>query len=334
MKTELVLAGDIGGTKTLLALARTDSIKPETVFERRYASRTFADFADVVEHFLGEAGDHRHNVAAVKRAGFGIAGPVVGQRVKVTYLPWEIDAVALAQRFGFAEVRLANDFAAAAAGIPALEEPDLVTLQAGRPEPRGVRVVLGAGTGLGVASLVWHDDDWRVMGGEGGHVGFAPANPLQAQLWSYLHARNGRVTVEQVVSGAGLLSNYRFLLESRAARDEARLLESDDAPAAISRHGLRYPDSLAGEALSLFAEVYGAFAGDLALLMLPKAGVYIAGGIAPKVLARITDGGFLAAFRDKGVHHGLMEDFPLHIVINEKLPLIGAARIATTAPAV
>ena len=308
MSRRLVLCGDIGGTKTLLAIAALDGGRLDVVFERRYADRDFAAFADLVRTFHGEA----H--ASVAGACLGVAGPVEGRRVAVTNFPWEIDADSLEAILG-APVALTNDFVAAAHGIDLLRPEDIATLQAGEPEPRAPQVVIGAGTGLGVAYRVWQGDRYAVIGGEGGHAGFAPADERQAGLWRALHAEFGRVGVEQIVSGPGLARVHDFL---RAGRGTAL------APEEIASSA----DPVARAALDLFLECFGATAGDHALAVLARGGVFLAGGIAPRVLPRLRSGPFLAAFGAKGTHARLMALFPVRVVVNERLGLLGAAKLA------
>jgi glucokinase len=314
----VILTGDIGGTKTLLALHEDDGA---ILDRRRYPSRGAATFEALVARFLDET------AARPRRACFGIAGPVLGDRVKVTHLPWEIDAAALAARFGMERVQLLNDFAAAAHGIGALAPGDLVTLQAGEPLAERPRLVIGAGTGLGVAYVMGE----AVLSGEGGHAAFAPADAVQEALWHWLHERMGRVQAEHVVSGRGLAHIYEFLLghlRAEAAPDAREALGADDPAAAIGRQALDRADALSLAALDLFVSCYGALAGDQALTVLARGGVYVTGGIAPKLLPRLEQGGFLAAFNDKGSFAHLTRTCPVHVVTNPDLPLLGAARHA------
>ena len=314
----MILTGDIGGTKTLLAL---HDDRGAIAVRRRYPSRDAAAFGDLVARFLDET------AARPRLACFGIAGPVLGGRVKVTHLPWEIDAAGVAARFGLQQVLLLNDFAAAAHGIGALTADDFVTLQAGEPLADRPRLVIGAGTGLGMAYV----DGDRVLSGEGGHAGFAPADDVQDALWQWLHRRLGRVQVEHVVSGSGLALIYAFLLEQapdKPAPDAREPLASEDAAAAVGRRALEQGDPLALAALDLFIACYGALAGDQALTVLARGGVYVTGGIAPKLLPRLAAGAFLAAFNDKGSFAPLARSCPVHVVTNPDLPLLGAARHA------
>jgi glucokinase len=319
----MILTGDIGGTKTLLALHDDDG---RLVVRTRYASRDADTFERLIARFLDESAP-----ATPRRACFGVAGPVFGDRVKVTHLPWEIDARALAARFGMAQVHLLNDFAAAAHGIGSLSAADLVTLQAGAPLLDRASVVIGAGTGLGLAFRLGDE----VLSGEGGHAAFAPADAVQSALWQWLHRRSGRVQVEHVVSGRGLAHIYEFLLERQAGRTTATLepLAAVDPAAAIAQRALDGGDAVSLAAVDLFIACYGALAGDQALAVLARGGVYVAGGIAPKLLPRLGAGGFVAAFNDKGPDAGWTRACPVHVVTNPDLPLLGAARLARTAAA-
>ncbi|HTO46440.1 MAG TPA: glucokinase [Burkholderiales bacterium] len=308
MSGPLVLCGDIGGTKTLLAIGALDGDRLNVIFERRYADRDFAEFTDLVSAFRDEARTR------IDGACLGVAGPVEGRRVAVTNFPWRIDADALEAILG-APVALANDFVAAAHGIDLLRPGDVVTLQAGEPKPRAPQVVIGAGTGLGVAYRVWQGDRYAVIGGEGGHAGFAPADERQVGLWRALHAELGRVGVEQIVSGPGLARIHDFLREGRGAAL---------APEEIASSA----DPVARAALDLFLECFGAEAGDHALAVLARGGVFLAGGIAPKILPQLRTGRFLAAFGAKGTHARVMARFPVRVVVNERLGLLGAAKLA------
>lgn len=308
------LAGDIGGTKTLLALANETGV----VFERRYPSREWDDFPGLLRAFLDEAAPGEPIAAAC----LGVAGPVADNRAKVTYLPWHIDGQTLAQAFNLDSVSVVNDFTAAAQGVAALPPEDLVALQEGHAASHAPRLLVGAGTGLGVAALVPEGGGWRTIGGEGGHIGFAPADEAQLAVWRHLQRRGGRVTAENVISGPGLAAIYGSLCKvspGTTATEPAEVV-------AAATSG----DPMAARALDLFIAAYGAFAGDLALLFMARGGVYLGGGIAPKILPRLQAGGFVRAFRARGAHAGLMPDFPIHVVTNERLGLLGAIAIAAT----
>jgi glucokinase len=325
----MILAGDVGGTKTRLALFDDADAPPR--LERRYASSDHSALEPLIAAFLAEAQTALGEQVAPRAACFGVAGPIEGRRVQVTNLPWTIDAESLAASFAIPRVRLLNDFAAAAYGIDTLPAAALATLQQGEPRAGAPRVILGAGTGLGIAYVLRDARGDRPLSGEGGHAGFAPRSAEEVALWQYLHERVGRVTLEHVLSGAGLMRIYDFLLQrgglSEAAALRAELAEGD-VPAAITRHALDQGDPLALAALDLFIACYGAAAGDQALSVMARGGVYVAGGIAPKILPRLAAGGFIAAFNDKASFAEVARRMPVHVVLDERLPLQGAARAA------
>lgn len=327
----MIIAGDIGATKTLLQLVECGSGRALVAFERRYADAAYPDFPSLMSAFLGAARASGVDVLSLEIAVLGIAAPVSGERVRLTNRDWVIDAKALSSAFGIKEVRLVNDFAAAASGIELLEPSDFVTLQEGEPEDKAPRVVLGAGSGLGVAYLVWSGERYQVIAGEGGNAGFAPATTPQARLWLALHERTGHVSVEQVVSGTGLVAIYDFLREQRAAPESpqlSRTMGTEEPAAAITAFALEKNDPLAGLALDCFIDAYGAVAGDHALSLLARGGVFVAGGIAPRIIARIREGRFIASFRAKGRFAGLMASIPVRVVTNTSLGVLGATAIA------
>lgn len=315
----LLLGGDIGGTKTLLALAEPGGAP---LFERRYTSLDYPVFDTLLAAFLEEARAAGFD-APIQAAAFGVAGPVVGNRAQLTYLPWLMDGADIAWRFDIGRVSLVNDFAAAASGIVSLTPEHVVTLQKGEPLPCAPRVVLGAGTGLGVAFLMMQGESWRVVPGEGGHMGFAPGDEAQAALWNELRAELGRVTAETVVSGPGLARIHHHVCRAAGLAPDAELKE----PAAVSAAALAGNDPLAARSVEIFLTCYGAFAGDLALAVLARGGVYLCGGVAPKLLPLFQASGFLNAFNAKGCHATLAKSMPVHVVTEERLGLLGALRI-------
>jgi glucokinase len=320
---QLVLAGDIGGTKARLALFAVEGGRLRVEAASTEASREAPGLEALVARFA--AGSGRTPVAAC----LGVAGPVRDNRVRATNLPWTVDAVALEDALGFRPVWLLNDLEAAAHGIAALGPGDVATLVAGDPEPDGNQAVIAAGTGLGEAGLVWDGRGRVPLASEGGHAGFAPVDDLQVELLRYLRAELGRVSVERVLSGPGLHNCYRFLRDTGRGQEPAWLaaeLDGEDPPAAISRAALEARAPLAGLALDLFVAIYGAEAGDLALSMVATGGVYVAGGIAPRILPRLRGPAFLDAFRAKGRLRPLMERIPVHVVLRDDLALVGAAR--------
>ena len=330
----MILVGDVGGTKTVLQLLARGDAAPRLLFERRYADEEFADFDALLARFLDEAralAGQGNAGPAIALAVLALAAPVSGERVTLTNRPWTIDSRALEARFRIGSVRLINDFGAAAHGIGLLAGRDLVTLQPGEPMADAPLLVLGAGTGLGIACVIGAGARREVVAGEGGNAGFAPSSPLLAELWSHLHRRSGYVCIEDVVSGRGLANIYAFLRERRAAPESpllAKALENDDPAAAITLFAMERSDALAGLALDLFIEAYGAAAGDHALAVMGTGGVYVAGGIAPRILARLQRGGFVSAFQAKGRYRPLMERIPVHVVMNEGVGLLGAAAVA------
>lgn len=319
----MLLAGDIGGTKALLALSGPDAIW----FERRYASREFASFDALLARFRADAQAALGAAPEIERACLGVAGPVTGGRVKLTNLAWEIDASEL----GIPDTRLLNDFAASAHGLHALGTQDLTTLQAGSALAGAPRLLIGAGTGLGVAFVAGSGRDMHVITGEGGHAAFAPADELQDALLRHLHSALGRVELEHVISGAGLARIYAFLRDrghcAGGEATQAALAGADPAPVIVAA-ALECGDSLALAALDLFIACYGAAAGDYALAVLARGGAYLTGGVAAKILPRLRAGGFVAAFNAKGAFASTVRNCPVHVVTNERLGLLGAVTAA------
>lgn len=326
-----VLAGDIGGTKTLLQIADCKAGRCRVVRAQRFDSRAHDGLAPIVAEFLkGE----RNN--SIKAACFGIAGPIretaKGQSVKVTNLPWEIHGRELKRRFGLPRLQLINDFQAVGYGIAALGRKDLVVLQKGKAVRHGPRAVIGAGTGLGQGLLVWNRDHYAPIATEGGHANFAPVNDLQIELMHYLLKTAGRTSWELVLSGHGLVRLYDFMKARGAAPESATVataMRDGDPAAAITQAALERNDPLASRTLDLFVDIYGAQAGNLALTAGATGGVYIAGGIAPKIISRLTDGRFMRAFRSKGKMSPYVETIPAQVVTKPEVGLMGAALAAS-----
>jgi glucokinase len=315
-----VLAGDVGGTKTLLAVASVHGDAVEIISEARYESRAHTGLAPIVRDFLVPGS------FSVEGACFGVPGPVVGGTCRTPNLPWLTSAEELARDTGLARVRLINDFAAAALGVLALEPASLAVLQEGRPHEHGTRAVLGAGTGFGQAILFWDGARYRVNPGEAGHGGFAAQGKLQHELVLQLEERNLPVSVERILSGPGLLRIYRFLLSTGVSTspEVEAALDHADAGQVIGDYAARGVDACQ-QTIALFLDAYGAEAGSLALRALAEGGVYVAGGIAPKVLPFIRAGSFMDAFRRKGRLSALMRSFPVAVVLEPKVGLLGAA---------
>lgn len=320
-----VLAGDIGGTKTLLQLAECSGDECRALREHRYDSHAWDSLHAMAADFLAKDSPQ----TPVDGACFAVAGPVAdgpeGQTADITNLPWRIQADTLTQILDIPAVRLINDFQAVGYGIDTLADSDLLDLQAGSQVPRGPRAILGAGTGLGVCLAYWAGSHYETVASEGGHADFAPADDAQLGLWQCLHERFGHVSWERLVSGPGLVNIFRCLARE-AQPDPAlvRAMEQDDPAAAIARFALEHQDPLAARALTLFVSVYGAQAGNLALTALATGGVYVAGGIAPKIRAAFTDGTFLEAFTAKGRMGKLLARIPVRVVLNPGVGLLGA----------
>ncbi len=321
-----VLAGDIGGTKTLLQIADFAHEGYRVLAERRFENQAYRSFSAIVDEFIDENAARDHLTAAC----LGVAGPItatsVGEQVKLTNLPWIVDSQTLRKDFGIPKVRLINDFQATGYGVDLLSPTDLVPLQEGITEPGGVRALIGAGTGLGQGLLFWRGDHYEPLPTEGGHVDFAPTDATQLELLRYLWKQYGRASYERVLSGRGLINIYHFLCE-RAQCVEPFKHDGGDHAAAIAQAAAQ-GNALALEALQIFVKIYGAQAGNLALTVLATGGVYITGGIAPKILTHIQQGGFIAAFRDKGRMSPILLRIPVYVVTNPAVGLMGTALAA------
>jgi glucokinase len=322
----MILAGDIGGTKTTLALCERRGNSLVFVREATLPSHAFATFEAAVTRFLADGPR-----AVIDAASFGVAGPVVDGVVATTNLPWKIDERALEASIPARRVRLLNDLEAAGHGLTELPAQALLTLQPGQPRA-GNRALIAAGTGLGEALLVWDGASHQVIASEGGHADFAPRTELEIELLRFLSAEFGRVSYERVLSGPGFFNIYRFLRDIGRAAEPAWLAEQfaagGDPGAIIGAAALERRDPLAAAALEFFLSVYGAEAGNLALRTLAVGGVYLGGGIVPRFRGIIQASGFVAAFRSKGRLSGLVEAMPVHLVLEARLALLGAARVA------
>jgi glucokinase len=326
-----VLACDLGGTNTRLLLTRWDGDSFHQVEERFYPSADYDGLAPILSDFLGGL-DHAQRP---RSACIALAGPVHadagGQRARVTNLPWSLDSAALQADTGIDRIRLINDFQAVGYGLATLKTEDLATLQDGQPDPEAPRALIGAGTGLGEGIVLPQEGGFQVLASEGGHVDFAPTDDTQAALLEFVRAECGRASYEHLLSGPGLTRIYHFMCSRPGAQPGEslrRAAESGDPAAAVSAHALDASDPLAVAALDLFLRIYGAQAGNLALTCLARGGVYIAGGIAPRILPRLRQGPFLEAFRAKGKMAELMGQIPVHVVVNDRVGLQGAAWVA------
>ena len=327
----LILAGDIGGTKTLLQIADFDNGNKTIVHEHRYVSADYDDLTDMASEFLTEVIKEKGTVK-LHSACFGIAGPVTGRQGWVTNLSWELDADKMETALGIPKVRLINDFAAVGYGLEALSGDDIIELQAGKPAKHAPCALIGAGTGLGQGILVWQDDHYEVMSSEGGHCDFAPVDDEQIELLSYLIERFGHVSYERVCCGRGLVNIYEFLRDQNPAAESEAMKEAiatGDPAAAVSIAGLEGSDEIASRAMHLFAKIYGQQAGNLALTCMSGGGVYIAGGIAPKIIDKLKDGTLTTSFNAKGRMVKLTEVMPVRVVMNANVGLMGAALAAS-----
>jgi len=342
----MILAGDIGGTKTNLACFQSDGERLTPVAERTVKSADYPGLEAIVELFL------RETTLVPTSACFGVAGPVVDGQCKATNLPWVVETASLQRILGLPSVSLINDLEATAYGTQTLPAESFAVLQAGQPQPQGISpghggggarsapeggpprpegtmVIIAAGTGLGEAALLWDNGRYRAMASEGGHADFAPRTPLELELCQYLLKTFGHASYERILSGPGKLNIYRFLKETGRWEEPAWLtkeLERGDPSAKISQFGLSGRSELCVQALDLFASIYGAEAGNLALKFLARGGVYVGGGIAPKIIEKLTDGTFIKAFREKGRLASLLSAIPVRVVLEPKTALYGAAQ--------
>ena len=321
----MLLAGDVGGTKTLLALFEAGGENRHPVREAALPSRGFPTFEAAVARFLADGPP-----AAIGAACFGVAGPVVDGRCVATNLPWQLDEAALAAAIPARRVRLLNDLVATGHGVLTLPPASLETIQAGTARA-GNMALIAAGTGLGEALIVRDGDRRVVVASEGGHADFAPRSDVEMELLRFLRGRFGHASWERVLSGPGLVNVYRFL-RARAGVAEPEWLRErlgrEDPGAVVTEVGLAGGDAVCAHALELFVSLYGAEAGNLALKVLAVGGVFIGGGIGPKIRARLADGTFVAGFRDKGRFADLMAAIPVKLVLEPRAALLGAASVA------
>ncbi|MBJ6751228.1 glucokinase [Geomonas anaerohicana] len=321
----LILAGDVGGTSTRLAYFEADAAGLTVLSQAQYKSTAHGSLAEILRHF-----SQQHGIAA-ERACLGIAGPIIEGRVHTPNLPWTIDSIDLARTLGLSDVRLINDLEANTYGIAALKQQDLYTLNPGTPKPDGTIAVVSAGTGLGESLAYWDGDTHRPLPSEAGHADFAARNDLEAELLLYLQGKHGRVSYERVLSGPGLHDIYRFLRDRRYYDEQPAVAEAmghQDPPAVISRAALKGSCPMCVKAVDMFIGVYGAEAGNAALRFLATGGVYLGGGIAPKILDLLKGATFMVSFSAKGRLSPLVQSIPVHVILNEDTALLGAGRAA------
>jgi len=320
----LILAGDVGGTTTRLAYFEADSGNQVVLTEEHYPSREHSSLNEILQRFT-----EQHQLTA-ERACFGVAGPVQNGRVKTPNLPWSIDSSELARVVGLPGVQLINDLAANTYGISCLKEEDLAILNPGKPDPTGTIAVISAGTGLGESMAFWDGTTHRPLPSEAGHADFAPRNEQETELLKFLQAEHGRVSYERVVSGPGLINIYRFLRKTPSLPEDPTVTADVDAgnSAAVITAGMAHTCSYCTRALDIFISVYGAEAGNAALRFLTTGGVYLGGGIAPHILAKLQESAFMGAFAAKGRLGPLVESIPVKVILNDRTALLGAGRAA------
>jgi glucokinase len=324
----MIIAGDIGGTKTNVALfdGEGDQIG-RVVVQQSFPSRDYGSLEAILAEFVST-----HRPEVITHACFGVAGPVVEGRVEATNLVWTVSDRKLAETLGVPSVLLINDLEATAYGIEELRPEQLYTLNEGAGERRGHRALIAAGTGLGMAAIFDDGRRYHPMASEGGHTDFAPRNEQEFEMLKYLRARvGGRVSYERALSGMGLFNIYSFLRDTGYAEEPdwlAREIESGDKSAAVSRAGLAGKSELASKSLQMFVELYGAMSGNLALMLKPFGGLYVGGGIAPKIIEKLKDGTFMRNYEDKGRMSGIVRSIPVRVILDDHTALYGAAHRA------
>jgi glucokinase len=328
----MILAGDVGGTKVHLALCKFEQGQLLTAHDHKFHAKDFAGLVQVVEAFLEECKQSLGQSPDVLAACFGVPGPVRHGRLKLTNLPWELDAAKLEIDLKIKHVFLINDLEANGYGIPELAADQILVLSKGAPDAEGNRGLIAAGTGLGEAILVWNGHKHLPMASEGGHSDFAARNEEEIELLRYLQKNlKGRVSSERVISGIGLANVYAYCRDVKGLEEPAwlksRMLE-EDPNAVIGELGESGASELCVEALNIFVSAYGAEAGNLALKILSVGGMYVGGGIAPKLLKKMQDGTFMKAFTDKGRLSDLLVQTPVRLILESRAALMGAAAYA------
>jgi glucokinase len=320
----MILAGDVGGTKVHLALYEFTNGKLEYSRDERYPAKEYSGLEEIVKEFL--AADK------VTAACFGVPGPVRNGRLRLTNLPWTLDSRELATSLGITHVFLINDLEANGYGVAELATDQIYTLSEGDASQIGNRALIAAGTGLGEGLLIWNGHSHTPYPSEGGHTDFAPRNEDEIDLLRFLKQKyNGRISYERVVSGPGLTNIYEFLREVRGVDEPAWLTErmaAEDPNAVITELALAAKSEICEKALDMFVSIYGAEAGNLALKLLSVGGVYIGGGIAPRILEKLKDGTFMKAFTDKGRLSQLLINMPVRVILENRAALMGAAAYA------
>jgi len=331
----MILAGDIGGTKANFGLFVPNGTGLKSIAQRTFHTKEYPSLEKMIDAFLSDKKE------VISSASFGIAAPIVDGRSNSPNIPWSVSTADLRRQLNISQVALINDLQAMALGITVLPEESFVLLKEGSADPQGCRGVIAAGTGLGEAALIWtpasgearqgRPTGYRVLPSEGGHGDFAPRSELEIELLRYLLRKFNHASYERVLSGPGLVNIYHFLKEYRKAVEPAWLtdeLASRDAGEVITDMALSERDPICGEAVDLFGSIYGAEASNMALNFLATGGIYLGGGIAPKILPRLKAGGFVKAFTDKGRLASLLNRIPVRVIMDTRAPLFGAAQNA------
>jgi len=320
-KSQLILAGDVGGTNTRLGLFEITRGHFRLLSEKTYLSKNYKGLENILVNFLK---GQREIVAAC----FGVAGPVTEEVIVATNLPWWIDIQSLQKLLSLKRVEVINDLVANAYGISVLKKGDFEILNAGRIR-KGTQALISAGTGLGEAILFWDGKQYVPSPSEGGHAEFGPRNHLETELFNYLSDRFDHVSYERVLSGEGLFHIYQFLKDSKRFGSEpswlSEMMRGEDPPEVISEMARLRKSKLCWKALDLFTSIYGAAAGNLALQVMAVGGVYVGGGIAPKIIWKLKNGSFMKAFKDKGRLSRIVAQIPVKVIMNERTALLGAA---------
>ena len=328
----MILAGDVGATKVHLALCKFELGQLLTVHDHKFSARDFPGLVQVVETFLVECKQFLGQAPDVLAACFGVPGPVRHGRLKLTNLPWILDSSQLAIELKIQHVFLINDLEANGYGVPELTPDQILVLSKGDPAAEGNRGLIAAGTGLGEAILVWNGHSHLPMASEGGHSDFAARNEEEIELLRYLQKTlGGRVSSERVISGLGLANVYAFCRDVKGLEEPAWLkdrMHTEDPNAVIGELGEAGTSELCVKALDIFVSAYGAEAGNLALKILSVGGMYVGGGIAPKLLKKMQDGAFIKAFTDKGRLSNLLVQTPVRLILESRAALMGAAAYA------
>ncbi|MEO7206814.1 MAG: glucokinase [Steroidobacteraceae bacterium] len=320
----MILTGDIGGTHTRLALFERGERRSEPEVEEVFSSAEHASLEEILQIFA------ENNGQKIERACFGVAGPVRDGVAQLSNLSWNVDALRLAAQLKVANVELVNDLEALAHGLAVLEEVDLVILNQGDPGRGGNKALIAAGTGLGEAGLHWEEEYYQPFATEGGHVDFAPTNPLEIELLSYLFTQYEHVSYERVLSGPGLHNILTFLVKTGRGEEPAWLqhLQGKDPGALITQAALEGSSAPCVEALRIFVGIYGSEAANLALKVMATGGVYVGGGIAPRIIKQLQGAAFMQSFLAKARMATLLEAVPVRVIMNDRTALYGAARIA------